>query len=86
MRGVAFRALVDADSAGLGDALERVGVDYARLDGTLSSTDGALQAGAPASPAGFALTANLGVTSPDSMPDWLELGSPWTLVAGEVRQ
>jgi hypothetical protein len=77
-QGVAFRALVDADSAGLGDALERVGVDYARLDGTLSTSDEALEDGA-AAPTGFALTATLGVSSPASMPEWLELGSPWTL-------
>ena len=77
-KGVAFRGLVDADSVGLGDALERVGVDYARLDGTLSTSDEALEDGAPA-PTGFTLTATLGVTSPASMPEWLELGSPWTL-------
>lgn len=77
-QGVAFRGLVDADSTGLGDALERVGVGYARLDGTLSSSDEALEEGAPA-PSGFALTATLGVASPASMPEWLELGSPWTL-------
>ena len=77
-QGVAFRALVDGDSAGLGDALARVGVDYARLDGTLSSSDDVLEEGAPA-PTGFALSATLGVQSPDSMPEWLALDSPWTL-------
>ena len=77
-QGVAFRALVDGDSAGLGDALGRVGVDYARLDGTLSTSDEVLEEGAPA-PTGFALTATLGLQSPDSMPEWLALDSPWTL-------
>ena len=43
--GVAFRGLVDADSAGLGDALERIGVGYARVDGTLSTSDEALEDG-----------------------------------------
>lgn len=78
-QGVAFRALVDGDSAGLGDALGRVGVDYARLDGTLSTSDAVLDENAPASPTGFALTATLGLQNPDSMPDWLALDSPWTL-------
>ena len=77
-QGVAFRGLVDGDSAGLGDALGRVGVDYVRLDGTLSTSDEALEEGAPA-PTGFALTATVGVQNPDSMPEWLGLGSPWTL-------
>ena len=51
---------------------------YARVDGTLSTSDEALEEGAPA-PTGFALQATLGGTSPASMPEWLELGSVWTL-------
>jgi len=77
-QGVAFRGLVDGGSAGLGDALGRLGIGSARLDGTLSTSDEALEDGA-AAPSGFTLTATLGGTSPASMPDWLELGSTWTL-------
>lgn len=75
-QGVAFRGLVDGESAGLGDALGRIGVASARLDGTLSTSDDALEDG---DTTGFALEATLSVNSPDTMPDWLELGETWVL-------
>ena len=76
--GVAFRALVTPDSAGLGKALDRMGISSARLDGTLSDSDEVLESGA-AAPTGFALSATVTAASPATMPDWLELGDTWTL-------
>ena len=76
--GVAFRGAVTPGTPGLGQALTRLGINSARLDGTLSTSTEALEEGAPA-PTGFSLTATIGVTSPASMPEWLELGSPWSL-------